>query len=92
MDYATIIYVAITLTGIIYGSYAGYKEAKKADSSVTFSFESFILSILRSLPGIIASVATFAVMGISLEAGITAFFAGVGSDVVIKRSWRAVTS
>jgi ABC-type dipeptide/oligopeptide/nickel transport system permease subunit len=89
-EYTQWIYVIVTLVGIIYGSYSGYREAKKADPDIEFEVELFVFSLLRSLPGIIASVASLAVLGVNVEGVITAFFAGVGSDVVLKRTWRSV--
>lgn len=89
-DYNLILYVAITLVGIVWGSYSGYKEAKKADPATTFEIQCFIESLLRALPGIVAAVGSLAVLGITLEGALTAFFAGVGSDVVLKRAWRSV--
>ena len=80
----------MTIVGIVYGSFSGYREAKKADPTVEFDAEMFAFSIVRALPGIIAAVGSLAVIGINIEGIITAFFAGIGSDVVIKRTWRSI--
>ena len=98
-DFSLWIYVIVTLVGIIYASWSGYKEAKKTDPAVEFSAECLVISILRALPGIIAASGALAIIQISpensvavVEALLTAFFAGIGSDVVLKRSWRALVA
>jgi ABC-type dipeptide/oligopeptide/nickel transport system permease subunit len=90
MDYTAVIYVVITVLGIVYGAFTGYKEAKKADPTIDFDEALFFESLLRAIPGIIAAVASLAALGINIQGILTAFFAGAGSDVVIKRTWRSV--
>lgn len=91
-DYTQWVYVIVTLLGIVYGALTGYKEAKKTDASIEFDYSMFIASVLRSLPGVIAAVVSLAALGINIQGVLTAFFAGAGSDVVLKRTWRSVKS
>jgi hypothetical protein len=89
-DYTQWIYVIVTVLGIVYGSFTGYKEAKRSDAKLEFDYSLFIESLLRSLPGVIAAVVSLAALGINIQGVLTAFFAGAGSDVVLKRTWRSV--
>ncbi len=100
-DLEVLLLTGAALLGIIVSSYLGYRQAKKADASVTFDVEAFVSSLLRAIPGIIIAsglgafanldFASMSLIGIIfvLFAG---FNAGTASDVVLKRSWYAVTT
>jgi hypothetical protein len=88
-----------TLLGIIYGSFMGYRAAKQQDPSIEWDWGCFMDSVIRSLPAVFAAAGVGAFAGLDVVAMstfatvlilLTAFLAGTGSDVVLKRSWQAV--
>ena len=93
----TLILVIVAVAGVIYASATGYFEEKKKNPQTEFNVVTFATSILRSLPGIIASVTVLGFTNL-FDGGLVeiltklgaAFSSGIASDIVLKRTWRSV--
>lgn len=90
----------VSAIGAVIGSYLGYRQAKKADPTITYDYDAFITSMLRALPGIFVAAGvgifanmdftTMSIFGVALVL-LNAFVSGTGSDVAIKRAWNSAT-
>ena len=87
------------LIGTIITSYLGYLNEKKLDPTLEFDWTCYIDSLIRGLPGIFLAAGVGIFLGADFKILspsaifmllLQAFILGTASDVVIKRTWRAI--